>query len=236
MRTSKPPKVENVEDYWVDKPPEISLRCLWWLARIEKGFTPNRRLRSFGREEAAEFYGVYIWEYLNLIHPAMSGQLSLINLESDVKAMENNAIKNIISLVTSVSIYNPVQNYRVMRGERMRILTTILGVAKEYMETKDDVLEQLHVTDDGMQEWRVRPAPQKPQSTGMKVRDLRKVLDQMSDDDVIFIYDSEYGEEVITDIYFQTFNKYSISMKENYLMKKELPSNALGYWVAETER
>lgn len=61
----------NVEDYWTDPPPQRTEKAAEWLRRIEAGWRPNRRVRKMGYHEAARFYRVYIWEYLNLIAPAL---------------------------------------------------------------------------------------------------------------------------------------------------------------------
>ena len=68
--------VENVMDYWLEAPPEPSGRLLQWLERIRNGWRPNRRISGMGYYEASEFYGVYIWEYLNVLRPALRGESS----------------------------------------------------------------------------------------------------------------------------------------------------------------
>ena len=57
--------------YWSDPPPARSERCVYWLDRIAEGWLPNRRIRNMGYDEAAEWYGVYIWEYWHEILPAV---------------------------------------------------------------------------------------------------------------------------------------------------------------------
>lgn len=59
------------EKYWTEQPPEPSPRLAEWLRRINDGWRPNRRIQNMGFEEAAAFYGVYIWEYFNVIRPAL---------------------------------------------------------------------------------------------------------------------------------------------------------------------
>jgi len=59
----------NIETYWTSPPPEPSQRCDIWVAKIKAGWRPNRRIRQMGYYEGAEFYGVYIWEYSNVIQP-----------------------------------------------------------------------------------------------------------------------------------------------------------------------
>ena len=61
----------NVEQYWLKPPPVRSSGCAKWLKKIEAGWKPNRRIGSMGYYEAAEFYGVFIWEYINEIRPAL---------------------------------------------------------------------------------------------------------------------------------------------------------------------
>ena len=62
-----PPPVDDVEAYWTDPPPDLSQRCRYWHARMSGGFVPNRRIRAMGYYEASRWYGVYIWEYLNVL-------------------------------------------------------------------------------------------------------------------------------------------------------------------------
>lgn len=70
-----PPKPTAVVDryrYWTDRPPLLSDRCVYWLEQIERGWLPSRRVRREGYDSSAEWYGVWIWEYLNVIAPALS--------------------------------------------------------------------------------------------------------------------------------------------------------------------
>lgn len=61
----------NVTDYWQHPPPEPSPRLRKWLAKIAGGWKRNRRIGFMGYHEASEFYGVYIWEYFNVLQPAI---------------------------------------------------------------------------------------------------------------------------------------------------------------------
>ncbi|MBV8093618.1 MAG: hypothetical protein JO110_10350 [Acetobacteraceae bacterium] len=61
----------DITEYWTEPPPTPSPRLQQWLARIRSGWRPNKRIRTLGYHEAAEFYGIYIWEYLNVIRPAL---------------------------------------------------------------------------------------------------------------------------------------------------------------------
>lgn len=70
-----PRRVDNVEEYWGDKPPRPSHRCVYWLLRFKAGWAPNRRIRSFGYYASAEWYGVWIWEYLNVLAPIIARNL-----------------------------------------------------------------------------------------------------------------------------------------------------------------
>lgn len=63
-----PPRVDDVEKFWTHAPPEPSPRLLFWMDRIKnKGWRPNKRVGSHGYYGSAEYYGVYIWEYINVI-------------------------------------------------------------------------------------------------------------------------------------------------------------------------
>ncbi|MBB3041188.1 hypothetical protein [Nocardioides soli] len=68
----KPPAVADHYAFWGDAPPTRSERCAWWVRQIERGWRPNRRIAGECYDCSAEWYGVYIWEYLNVIAPALS--------------------------------------------------------------------------------------------------------------------------------------------------------------------
>lgn len=69
-----PPRVDDVEKYYLKLPSEISPRCAWWLKRIEAGWVGNRRTGDNGYYDAAEYFGVYISEYIQLIMPALAAK------------------------------------------------------------------------------------------------------------------------------------------------------------------
>lgn len=71
LERPKPPPVADIERWWTDKPPEYSERCKYWLRQIERGWRPNRRILSQGYYGAAEWFGVYIFEYINVIYVAL---------------------------------------------------------------------------------------------------------------------------------------------------------------------
>ena len=64
-----PPRVDNVERYWTEPPPTRSARCLMWESKIRGGWRPGRRINRLDYYSAAQWYGVYLWEYLNVISP-----------------------------------------------------------------------------------------------------------------------------------------------------------------------
>jgi hypothetical protein len=72
MQPPTPPRVTDATEFWQSPPPEPSPRLVYWQARIEAGWMPNKRIRAMGYHEAAEFFGVYIWEYLNVLAPLFS--------------------------------------------------------------------------------------------------------------------------------------------------------------------
>jgi hypothetical protein len=67
------PRVHDVATYWESPPPERSARCIEWVEKIQSRWKPNRRIRGMGYHEAAEWFGVYIWEYLHVIRPLLYG-------------------------------------------------------------------------------------------------------------------------------------------------------------------
>lgn len=71
MKPPAPPRVDDHYRFWGDPPPERSPRCAWWVARIEGGWRPNRRITCEGYDASSSYYGVYIWEYLHVISPLL---------------------------------------------------------------------------------------------------------------------------------------------------------------------
>jgi hypothetical protein len=68
--TTPPPRVPLAERY--DRPPAGgSARLRWWLGRIEAGWRRNRRIGSMGYDDAAEWFGVYVREYVDVLGPRM---------------------------------------------------------------------------------------------------------------------------------------------------------------------
>jgi hypothetical protein len=91
MKPPTPPRVTDVTEYWTSPPPEPSARLPYWQARIEAGWTPNKRINKMGYHEAAEFFGVYIWEYLNVLRPLFEAcPVSLVEGNSALTSQETN--------------------------------------------------------------------------------------------------------------------------------------------------
>lgn len=63
----KPPPVEDIYKYWADPPPELSDRCKWWIRQMVNGWRPNRHMRGECSDCSAEWYGIYLWEFINVI-------------------------------------------------------------------------------------------------------------------------------------------------------------------------
>lgn len=57
--------------YWEGPPPKPSPKLLRWVAKIEAGWRPNRRVRQMGRDACQIFYDVYQWEWLHVIAPLL---------------------------------------------------------------------------------------------------------------------------------------------------------------------
>jgi hypothetical protein len=70
LDSPKPPKVANYEEYWSEAPPQLSARCMYWLRQIHRGWRPSRRIPDCYCC-GSEWYGVYIWEYVNAICPLL---------------------------------------------------------------------------------------------------------------------------------------------------------------------
>ena len=67
-----PPRVGDRYAFWSHPPPERSARCAWWVRRIEGGWRRNRRISGMGYDEASEHFGVYVWEYTNVLAPLLA--------------------------------------------------------------------------------------------------------------------------------------------------------------------
>ncbi len=65
------PKVEDITEYWNEPPPVLSERCIFWVTKIRTGWQRNYVLRKLDLEESSEFFGVYIWEYINILYPML---------------------------------------------------------------------------------------------------------------------------------------------------------------------
>jgi hypothetical protein len=65
----KPKSVEDITAYCSDPSPARSARCDYWLYMFAQGWKRNRRLSRMGYYESANFFGVFIWEYFNILMP-----------------------------------------------------------------------------------------------------------------------------------------------------------------------
>ena len=70
-KPNRPARVKDVTEYWAKPPPESSATLTYWLAQIEAGWKPNSRVRTMNYHDAAEFFGVFIWEYLTVLSPLL---------------------------------------------------------------------------------------------------------------------------------------------------------------------
>ena len=68
----KPPRVADHYAYWNESPPERSERCAYWVEQLERGWMPSKYIRREGYDASAAWFGVYIWEYLNVISPMIT--------------------------------------------------------------------------------------------------------------------------------------------------------------------
>lgn len=57
----------SVEEYWNAPPPNQTERLNAVLLRIKRGWRPNKHVRKMGYYTAAVYYGVPLWEYLNIL-------------------------------------------------------------------------------------------------------------------------------------------------------------------------
>jgi hypothetical protein len=68
LEKPKPPKVDRYL-YWIDPPDVRSERCEYWLRQFDRGWRPNARILGEGYDATAEWFGVYMWEYLHVLSP-----------------------------------------------------------------------------------------------------------------------------------------------------------------------
>lgn len=75
LEKPKPPRIPDDEErYWGQPPPTPSERCVYWVRQIERGWLPNRHISMNGYHTSAIWYGVYIWEYLNILYPLIESK------------------------------------------------------------------------------------------------------------------------------------------------------------------
>jgi len=73
MTEQMPPPVEDRYRYWSEPPPALSPRCLWWLGQLNDRRWTVAELNAelpetiHGYDTTAELYGVYIWEWCNIL-------------------------------------------------------------------------------------------------------------------------------------------------------------------------
>lgn len=76
-----PPRVNSIEEYWGEDAPVMSARCAYWMQRIAGGWRPSKRIRSLGYYGSADYFGVYISEWLNVLSPMISGHAPPVRTE-----------------------------------------------------------------------------------------------------------------------------------------------------------
>lgn len=64
-----PPRVADRYRYWTDPPPARSDRCRAWEARIRHGWRMPKWVQGKGYDPMAGYFGVYVWEWLNVLSP-----------------------------------------------------------------------------------------------------------------------------------------------------------------------
>ena len=69
-----PPRVKDIYEFYDRQPPEQSERCKAWVARIKAGWKWNGRISRLGYYSAAEYFGVHVWEYINVLQPLLTGR------------------------------------------------------------------------------------------------------------------------------------------------------------------
>ncbi|MEV6096952.1 hypothetical protein [Nocardia sp. NPDC051981] len=50
-------------------PPDLSPRCRYWSRQIQRGWLPNRSISPLGYHISTLWFGVYIWECVNVLYP-----------------------------------------------------------------------------------------------------------------------------------------------------------------------
>lgn len=64
-----PPKVKVHYDFWAEKPPQLSPRCVALCAKLRAGWQVPSHIYQWGYDSRSEAYGVWIWELRNVIDP-----------------------------------------------------------------------------------------------------------------------------------------------------------------------
>ena len=77
LERPKPPPVEDRYRFWIKPPAKLSPRCVYWRRQIERGWLPNSRILGEGYDGCAQWFGVYIWEWLNVLWPLISERIQL---------------------------------------------------------------------------------------------------------------------------------------------------------------
>ncbi len=54
--------------YWQEPPPEPSASLVKWLRRLRDGWRANRRIGGMGYDSRAEWFRMYLWEYLHVFY------------------------------------------------------------------------------------------------------------------------------------------------------------------------
>jgi len=71
LEQPRPPRVPDRYAYWTEPPPERSERCAYWLRQIQAGWLPSKYVTREGYDGQAQWFGVYLWEYLHVLAPAI---------------------------------------------------------------------------------------------------------------------------------------------------------------------
>lgn len=81
MTQPSPQRVKDHYEFWGEPPPERSARCQYWVDRVARGWAPNRRISRMGYDTAADFLGVWIWEWLHVLRPLFDAAYDRCEME-----------------------------------------------------------------------------------------------------------------------------------------------------------
>jgi hypothetical protein len=92
LTASAPPPVSDRYEYWGERPPELSDRCIWWLdyLAVNHGLTCRQLVdltpSCAGYDESAEALGVWLWEWHHILYHVLTNRIAEKRAREDAPA------------------------------------------------------------------------------------------------------------------------------------------------------